>query len=446
MPLPCRAGYLVAERPRNHSSAREPNISNTNPVPSSHSNDSLHVPYNPNISPVIGANPSIESPFPYSDLLHMADNQSIGLGFGAEQNIPTMPIIAQPDPLINSGTFNARFTDIFRSSVNDTLSAEELLERRNYVRNHRLLQPLNDLLTTCKKENILPEPHMQPEAPSDDFGLEDFLDSQGIDTQPLNSEEGRNAQREEFLMKLGQLQYKYKEEIEKLNKVCSECCQQLIFLLRDQSNIRPVGEQEATAKMLKIKHKFDYVKNQLRVCVCSAISALQKQYNQTRKKHKSLPKKATGSLTQWFFEHIQNPYPSEQEKALLAATGGLTLTQVNNWFGNKRIRYKRKCLENENKPGPITENDMSDSGEDMLSEPQGETDSPPPHQSQGSLVIDLPTHTTNHNLMSLGLSGVTSHIQVEPSEYHLSTPPLRKSTRIRNSKKSVLDDDLEDDE
>jgi hypothetical protein len=63
---------------------------------------------------------------------------------------------------------------------------------------------------------------------------------------------------------------------------------------------------------------------------------LQKQYNQARKKRRTLPKKATESLSQWFFDHINDPYPSEEEKAVLAAQGGLTITQVNNWFGNKR--------------------------------------------------------------------------------------------------------------
>jgi len=159
----------------------------------------------------------------------------------------------------------------------------------------------------------------------------------------------RNAQREEFLFKLEQLRFKYKEEIEKLNKVQNECVSQLIFVLREQSSLRPVGETEAQSKLQKVKQKFDYVKNQLRVCVCDAIAALQKQYNQMRKKHKSLPKKASQSLSAWFFEHINNPYPTEQEKSMLAAAGNLTLIQVNNWFGNKRIRYKRKCLENEAK-------------------------------------------------------------------------------------------------
>ena len=30
---------------------------------------------------------------------------------------------------------------------------------------------------------------------------------------------------------------------------------------------------------------------------------------------------------------------------MLATKAGITLSQTNNWFGNKRIRYKKKCVE-----------------------------------------------------------------------------------------------------
>lgn len=103
----------------------------------------------------------------------------------------------------------------------------------------------------------------------------------GIDTSPLNSEDlQKNKEREEFLIKLEQLKEKYKEELEKLNKVCEDFCNKMMNLLREQSNIRPILEQETHLKMSVIQHKFDYVRNQLKQNVCNAILILQKQYNQ----------------------------------------------------------------------------------------------------------------------------------------------------------------------
>lgn len=46
-------------------------------------------------------------------------------------------------------------------------------------------------------------------------------------------------------------------------------------------------------------------------------------------------------LNEYFYSHLSNPYPSEETKEELARKGGITVSQVSNWFGNKRIRYKK---------------------------------------------------------------------------------------------------------
>ena len=43
-------------------------------------------------------------------------------------------------------------------------------------------------------------------------------------------------------------------------------------------------------------------------------------------------------LTQWFDSHLDNPYPSEEEKHHLAAQCGISVNQVKSWFANKRNR------------------------------------------------------------------------------------------------------------
>lgn len=151
-----------------------------------------------------------------------------------------------------------------------------------------------------------------------------------------DEEPEKSVDHSEFLFKLEQLKEKYNEELEKLSQVCNEFCSRLFNVLREQSTLRPLSDQETQMKMQAIQHKFDYVKAHLRQNVCNAIVALEKQYNYTKKKRKALPKKASEALNQWFYEHLHDPYPTEEEKSILAAAGGLTITQVNNWFGNKR--------------------------------------------------------------------------------------------------------------
>jgi len=255
---------------------------------------------------------------------------------------------------------SSRFDGLFKPvGMIEPVSNEELQVRKNFIRSHRLLPITIEFMTLCKKEGITPSAEMftflsdTPPPGSIDFSLEDFLVSQGIDADGSPSEDGddpeKSAEREEFLYKLEQLKEKYNEELEKLNRVCAEFCSRMFNLLREQSTLRPLSDQETQMKLHGIQQKFDYVKNQLRQNVCNAIVALEKQYNHAKKKRRALPKKAAESLSTWFFEHLNDPYPSEEEKSILAAAGGLTITQVNNWFGNKRIRYKRKCLEEEAK-------------------------------------------------------------------------------------------------
>jgi len=61
--------------------------------------------------------------------------------------------------------------------------------------------------------------------------------------------------------------------------------------------------------------------------------------NQTDSKKRSrLPPRSVALFRQWLFNHLDSPYPSEEEKEELAQKAGLKITQVNNWFTNARRR------------------------------------------------------------------------------------------------------------
>lgn len=196
-----------------------------------------------------------------------------------------------------------------------------------------------------KRDGIIPAiPPTPPTAPAD-HSLNEFLESQGIES-PEDLEDVDKM--DEFSAKLQQFKGAFNEEINRLKEFCNQYTNRMAHLLKEQAQIRHVSQEEVQAKIQVIQNKFDYVKNQLRTNVCNAILVLQKQYNhQSKKRRRTLSKKATLLLTEWFFNHINDPYPSEEEKSALATQCVLSLNQVNNWFGNKRIRYKRKCLEGE---------------------------------------------------------------------------------------------------
>ncbi|KPM08721.1 homeobox protein extradenticle-like protein [Sarcoptes scabiei] len=59
------------------------------------------------------------------------------------------------------------------------------------------------------------------------------------------------------------------------------------------------------------------------------------------RKRRNFSKQATEILNEYFYSHLSNPYPSEEAKEELARKCSITVSQVSNWFGNKRIRYKK---------------------------------------------------------------------------------------------------------
>lgn len=52
----------------------------------------------------------------------------------------------------------------------------------------------------------------------------------------------------------------------------------------------------------------------------------------------NLPKDVTNTLRHWLNSHLDNPYPSEEDKRQLMRETGLSIVQVSNWFINARRR------------------------------------------------------------------------------------------------------------
>lgn len=47
-----------------------------------------------------------------------------------------------------------------------------------------------------------------------------------------------------------------------------------------------------------------------------------------KRRRGNLPKAVIDTLKSWFTEHIAHPYPTEEEKQILMAKTGLTISQV----------------------------------------------------------------------------------------------------------------------
>lgn len=70
------------------------------------------------------------------------------------------------------------------------------------------------------------------------------------------------------------------------------------------------------------------------------------------KKHPSLPKEAVAVMLEWLRNHKDNPYPNDDEKAMLIKQTGLTINQINYWFTNARRRILPKWAQAQAQPQP----------------------------------------------------------------------------------------------
>merc|ERR1711892_1571554 len=148
----------------------------------------------------------------------------------------------------------------------------------------------------------------------------------------------------EYKPKLIQIRSIYNEELEKYDQGCQEFTTHVMNLLREQSRTRPITPKEIDRMVNIIHKKFNSIQVQLKQSTCEAVMILRSRFLDSRRKRRNFNKKSSEILNEYFYSHLSNPYPSEEAKEELARKCGITVSQVSNWFGNKRIRYKKNIV------------------------------------------------------------------------------------------------------
>ncbi|KAJ5093301.1 hypothetical protein N7456_009162 [Penicillium angulare] len=70
----------------------------------------------------------------------------------------------------------------------------------------------------------------------------------------------------------------------------------------------------------------------------------------SKRRRGNLPKPVTDILRAWFHEHLDHPYPSEEDKQMFMTRTGLSISQISNWFINAR-RRQLPALRNQMRSG-----------------------------------------------------------------------------------------------
>jgi len=156
-----------------------------------------------------------------------------------------------------------------------------------------------------------------------------------------NLDQNTSLDHSDYQIKLAQKRQIYNFELEKYDNHCNDFCTHVITLLREQSHVRPISEREIEQMVMIIRKKFSVIQLQLKQSTCEAVMILRSRFLDARRKRRNFSKIATEALNEYFYSHLSNPYPSEEAKEELARQCGISVAQVSNWFGNKRIRYKK---------------------------------------------------------------------------------------------------------
>lgn len=176
--------------------------------------------------------------------------------------------------------------------------------------------------------------------------LDRMLESEGVTTDLDCGKSGGGgqtdgAEHQEYRAKLESIREVYHQEVKKYTDACTEFSEHVQNLLKEQARARPISEQEINHMLQIIRNRFAHIQVQLKQSTCEAVMILRSRFLDARRKRRNFTKQATEILNEYFYAHLSNPYPSEEAKEELSRTCGITVSQVSNWFGNKRIRYKK---------------------------------------------------------------------------------------------------------
>ncbi|KAJ5710391.1 hypothetical protein N7488_004547 [Penicillium malachiteum] len=72
--------------------------------------------------------------------------------------------------------------------------------------------------------------------------------------------------------------------------------------------------------------------------------------SKSKRRRGNLPKPVTDILRAWFHDHLDHPYPSEEDKQMFMTRTGLSISQISNWFINAR-RRQLPALRNQMRTG-----------------------------------------------------------------------------------------------
>jgi hypothetical protein len=102
-----------------------------------------------------------------------------------------------------------------------------------------------------------------------------------------------------------------------------------------------------TSQHSTAQYQYQYQSVSIKYSTMPSESKSEHGKSQGRGRSNSLPSNVVDYLKDWLMspEHINHPYPTEEEKMQMVADTSIELKRLNNWFVNNRIRYWKPRME-----------------------------------------------------------------------------------------------------
>ncbi|XP_037083357.1 homeobox protein extradenticle-like isoform X5 [Pollicipes pollicipes] len=289
------------------------------------------------------------------------ESQQYGMGYGMQPQVdPNGQNHTEGEPRKQDiNEILQQIMTITEQSLDEAQASTEF-SRKHTLNSHRMKNALFSVLMEIKEKTVINLRNTQEEEPPDPqlMRLDNMLIAEGV----AGPEKGGGAQaatnasaaaaaggasqegtieHSDYRAKLAQIRQIYHQELEKYEQACNEFTTHVMNLLREQSRTRPITPKEIERMVQIIHKKFSSIQVQLKQSTCEAVMILRSRFLDARRRRRNFTKQSTEILSEYFYSHLANPYPTEEVKEQLAKKCGITVSQVCNWFGNKRIRYKK---------------------------------------------------------------------------------------------------------
>ncbi|KAF8796687.1 Homeobox protein extradenticle like protein [Argiope bruennichi] len=265
----------------------------------------------------------------------------------------------QPDQEIRKHDIS----EILQQIMNITdQSLDEAQARKHTLNCHRMKPALFSVLCEIKEKTVLSLRNTQEEEPPDPqlMRLDNMLIAEGVAGPEKGGGAGAAAnasaaassggpqsenaiEHSDYRAKLAQIRQIYHQELEKYEQAgtSSDTLMKFYGTKPLRRLRRRIERMVQIFKELKLHPNPVETKTPREAVMTSGQEKGGGAEPAGGRKRRNFSKQATEILNEYFYSHLSNPYPSEEAKEELARKCGITVSQVSNWFGNKRIRYKK---------------------------------------------------------------------------------------------------------